>query len=86
MITSFLITNIRPLDIEVQVQSLSEMNFSGKDISGFLFQYPDTEGSIENLESIINEAKKNGVRFSFVLFQTCVLIENNNNEFYEFRQ
>ena len=38
------------------------MDFSKKDISGFLFQYPDTEGSIESLEEFIGKAKSYGVR------------------------
>lgn len=38
------------------------MNFDGKDISGFLFQYPDTDGSIMNCENVIQNAKKNGVK------------------------
>lgn len=50
-------TRADPLDIEVQVKSLNEMNFDNKDVSGFLFQYPDTDGSIENLEAIIQRAK-----------------------------
>jgi glycine cleavage system pyridoxal-binding protein P len=37
------------------------MNFDGKDIAGFLFQYPDTNGTIENCEAVIEKAKKNGV-------------------------
>ena len=37
------------------------MKFDGKDVSGFLFQYPDTDGSIQNYESVIGNAKKFGV-------------------------
>jgi glycine cleavage system pyridoxal-binding protein P len=37
------------------------MNFDGKDIAGFLFQYPDTDGSITNYDAVIQNAKKNGV-------------------------
>lgn len=40
---------------------LNEMKFDGKDVSGFLFQYPDTDGSIQNYESVIGNAKKFGV-------------------------
>ena len=60
------------MDIEIVVKSLNEMDFSKKDVSGFLFQYPDTEGSIENLEDFISKAKGFGVRFflSFYLFQS----------------
>lgn len=37
------------------------MKFDAKDVSGFLFQYPDTDGSIANYESVIQNAKKHGV-------------------------
>lgn len=50
-----------PLNIEVVVQSLDQMNFDKKDITGFIFQYPDTEGSIVNVEEVIQNAKKNKV-------------------------
>ena len=46
---------------------LDEMQFDKKDISGFLFQYPDTDGSITNLENVIKKAKELGViHFSFI--------------------
>ena len=45
----------------MKVVKLENMNFEDKTISGFLFQYPDTDGSINNLESIIKKAKDNGV-------------------------
>lgn len=46
---------------------LDEMQFDKKDISGFLFQYPDTDGSITNLENVIKKAKELGViLFSFI--------------------
>jgi glycine dehydrogenase len=53
-------TRALPLDIEIRVQNLNEMNFSKKNISGFLFQYPDTEGSINTIENTISQAKQNG--------------------------
>ena len=40
---------------------LNEMNFGKKDISGFLFQYPDTDGSIICQQKVIENAKKFGV-------------------------
>lgn len=42
---------------------LSEMKFDSKDVAGFLFQYPDTDGSILCQKNIIDNAKKFGVRF-----------------------
>ncbi|NWQ71983.1 GCSP dehydrogenase, partial [Neopipo cinnamomea] len=37
-----------------------EMDFSGKDISGVLFQYPDTEGKIEDFSELVERAHQNG--------------------------
>lgn len=60
-------TRADPLDIQVEVMPLGEMKFDAKDISGFIFQYPDTEGSIHNIESIIQTAKKNGVKLNLTI-------------------
>jgi glycine dehydrogenase len=59
------LTRAEPLGIKVEIMKLDEMHFEKKDISGFLFQYPDTEGSITNLEHVIKKAKESGVYFSF---------------------
>ncbi|NXD92529.1 GCSP dehydrogenase, partial [Chaetorhynchus papuensis] len=37
-----------------------EMDFSGKDVSGVLFQYPDTEGKIEDFSELVERAHQNG--------------------------
>ncbi|XP_075683416.1 glycine dehydrogenase (decarboxylating), mitochondrial isoform X2 [Rhinoderma darwinii] len=37
-----------------------EMDFSGKDISGVLFQYPDTDGKIEDFTQLVDRAHQNG--------------------------
>lgn len=39
-----------------------EMDFSGKDVSGVLFQYPDTEGKVEDFSELIERAHQNGVK------------------------
>lgn len=39
-----------------------EMDFSGKDISGVLFQYPDTDGKVEDFTVLVDRAHKGGVR------------------------
>jgi len=54
-------TRAEPLGIEVVVQRLDEMDFSKGDVSGFLFQYPDTDGSIVNVEDVIKKAKSANV-------------------------
>lgn len=53
-------TRAEPLGIEVKIMPLNEMNFEKKDISGFLFQYPDTDGSIICQQKVIENAKKFG--------------------------
>uniref|UniRef100_A0A673M9Y5 Uncharacterized protein n=1 Tax=Sinocyclocheilus rhinocerous TaxID=307959 RepID=A0A673M9Y5_9TELE len=35
-----------------------EMDFSGKDVSGVLFQYPDTEGRVEDFTALVDRAHK----------------------------
>lgn len=39
-----------------------EMDFSGKDVSGVLFQYPDTEGNVEDFSELVERAHQNGVK------------------------
>ena len=36
---------------------MNTVDFSGKDIGGIIFQYPDTEGSIHNFGEIISQAR-----------------------------
>uniref|UniRef100_A0A6Q2WYT3 Uncharacterized protein n=1 Tax=Esox lucius TaxID=8010 RepID=A0A6Q2WYT3_ESOLU len=37
-----------------------EMDFSGKDVSGVLFQYPDTDGRVEDFSALVDRAHKGG--------------------------
>ncbi|RXN22664.1 glycine dehydrogenase (decarboxylating) mitochondrial [Labeo rohita] len=37
-----------------------EIDFSGKDVSGVLFQYPDTEGRVEDFTALVDRAHKGG--------------------------
>lgn len=37
-----------------------EMDFSGNDVSGVLFQYPDTEGRVEDFTVLVDRAHKGG--------------------------
>jgi len=53
-----------------------EMDFSGKDVSGVLFQYPDTEGRVEDFTALVDQAHKGGVcNFHFNLCIYSVLHE-----------
>ena len=46
-----------PFGIKIEVVDISSVDFSGKDIGGIIFQYPDTEGSIHDFTDIISAAK-----------------------------
>lgn len=43
-----------------------EMDFSGKDVSGVLFQYPDTEGKVEDFTELVERAHQSGVGIPFL--------------------
>lgn len=48
--------------ILVELKLPHEMDFSEKDVSGVLFQYPDTEGKIEDFTGLVDRAHQNGVK------------------------
>ena len=50
-------TRAGPFGIKIEVVDINTVDFSGKDIGGIIFQYPDTEGSIHNFSDIVAEAK-----------------------------
>ena len=53
-------TRAKPFQIEIEVQNVFETDFSQKDISGVIFQYPDTEGSIHDFAQICKKASAAG--------------------------
>ncbi|XP_032068855.1 glycine dehydrogenase (decarboxylating), mitochondrial [Thamnophis elegans] len=53
-------TRAKYTGINVELKLPHEMDFSGKDISGVLFQYPDTEGKVEDFTSLVDQAHQNG--------------------------
>ena len=53
-------TRAEPFEIKIDVQNVFETDFSKKDISGVIFQYPDTEGNICDFNKVIKAAKDNG--------------------------
>ena len=55
-------TRAEPFKIEIEVGNVFETDFSKKDISGVIFQYPDTEGSVHDFTKVIETCKENGVR------------------------
>uniref|UniRef100_A0A8C8SVZ8 Glycine decarboxylase n=1 Tax=Pelusios castaneus TaxID=367368 RepID=A0A8C8SVZ8_9SAUR len=46
--------------VVIELKLPHEMDFSGKDISGVLFQYPDTEGKVEDFTDLVDRAHQNG--------------------------
>lgn len=38
-----------------------DLDLSNKDICGALVQYPDTEGTVSDFSSLVQQAHKNGV-------------------------
>ncbi|KAM7330081.1 glycine dehydrogenase (decarboxylating), mitochondrial [Alexandromys fortis] len=44
----------------VELKLPHEMDFSGKDVSGVLFQYPDTEGKVEDFTDLVERAHQTG--------------------------
>lgn len=50
------------IGVKVVLKLPHEMDFSGKDVSGVLFQYPDTDGRVEDFTALVDRAHKGGVR------------------------
>ncbi|ELW69320.1 Glycine dehydrogenase [decarboxylating], mitochondrial [Tupaia chinensis] len=44
----------------IELKLPHEMDFSGKDVSGVLFQYPDTEGKVEDFTELVERAHQSG--------------------------
>ncbi|QQP48921.1 Glycine cleavage system P protein, partial [Caligus rogercresseyi] len=53
-------TRAEPFGIELDVGNVFEADFSKKEYSGVLFQYPDTEGSINDFQDVIQRARPTG--------------------------
>jgi len=53
-------TRAGPFGINIEVVDVNKVDFSNKDIGGIIFQYPDTEGTIENFSNVIKSASDNG--------------------------
>ena len=43
------------------------VDFSSEDVAGILFQYPDTEGTIDDFHDLVESAKKHGVCSTILL-------------------
>ena len=47
--------------LEVIVGNHKDFDFSGNDVAGVLFQYPDTNGLIDDFEDLVKRAKEHNV-------------------------
>jgi len=50
------------LGIDAVVTDRRKMDFTDKSVSGVFLQYPDTQGSVYDLTSFVNQAHANNVR------------------------
>jgi len=53
-------TRAGPFGIKIEVADVNTVDFSGKDIGGIIFQYPDTDGSVHDFSAVIQSASDNG--------------------------
>ena len=56
------------MGIDVAVGNLREMDFSNKDVSGVVIQYPNTEGAIEDYSELVEKAHTNGVSIGKIVY------------------
>lgn len=57
----FVFSFSRYAGVLIELKLFHEMDFSGKDVSGVLFQYPDTEGKVEDFTDLVERAHQTGV-------------------------
>lgn len=57
----FVFSLSRYAGVLIELKLHHEMDFSGKDVSGVLFQYPDTEGKVEDFTELVERAHQTGV-------------------------
>ncbi|ELK07008.1 Glycine dehydrogenase [decarboxylating], mitochondrial [Pteropus alecto] len=53
-------TRAKYAGVLIELKLPHEMDFSGKDVSGVLFQYPDTEGKVEDFTELVERAHQAG--------------------------
>lgn len=58
-------TRAIPLGLDVFIGDVFEIDFSNRDVSAVIFQYPDTNGAIFDFTKLVEEAKTYGVSIHF---------------------
>lgn len=54
-------TRLYSLGLSVEIGDVKKADFGSRDYAGVLFQYPDTEGNVEDYGEICEKAHSNGV-------------------------
>lgn len=54
-------TRLEPLGLSVEICDVLQADFTNRDIAGVLFQYPDTEGNVEDFTKLAETAHDHGV-------------------------
>ena len=54
-------TRAIPLGLDVLIGDVFDMDFSKRDVSAVIFQYPDTSGTAHDFEELVKNAQSNGV-------------------------
>ncbi len=58
---SVLRSRMQPLDIELQIGSVDELDVSSPELFGILLQYPGTDGTVQDFTPLIDAAHENNV-------------------------
>jgi len=67
-IKCFFFSTLADSGMEVIVGDHRDFDFSNGDVSGVLFQYPDTNGKIEDFTDLVERAHAGKVLFALIAF------------------
>ena len=59
-------TRAIPLGLEILIGEVFEMDFSNRDVSAVIFQYPDTNGNVHDFSKLVEQAQSYGVSLHFL--------------------
>ena len=62
MILLYIFSTIADSQMEIVVGDFKQFDFSNNDVSGVLFQYPDTNGNINDFTELVEKAHQGVVR------------------------
>lgn len=71
-------TRVKAFDQEVIVGHISSIDFSTREYSGVLLQYPDTFGDVQDFAEMSQNAKKNGVRIVLIIVFRAFYLNYHN--------